>query len=125
MRATYALPACRVAHIISRPASQARHWRPRALVEGAAWLLATQVLARAAKADRLRQAKQEAEREVKAYKAQREEQYQKRIADVRAPPAAARGSDLFTALAILPRSVLPEPTGSVMRPSLSGQSALG
>jgi len=38
---------------------------------------------RAAKADRLRQAKQEAEREVKSYKAQREEQYQKRIADVR------------------------------------------
>lgn len=38
---------------------------------------------RAAKADRLRQAKQEAEREVKTYKAQREEQYQKRIADVR------------------------------------------
>ncbi|KAK9819079.1 hypothetical protein WJX81_002296 [Elliptochloris bilobata] len=37
--------------------------------------------ARKAKADRLRQAKQEAEREVKAYKAQREEQYQKRIAD--------------------------------------------
>ena len=37
----------------------------------------------AAKADRLRQAKQEAEREVKSYKAQREEQYQKRIADVR------------------------------------------
>ncbi len=44
----------------------------------------------AAKSDRLRQAKQEAEREVKAYKAQREEQYQKRIADVRArPPAGA------------------------------------
>ncbi len=42
----------------------------------------------AAKADRLRQAKQEAEREVKAYKAQREEQYQKRIADVRARPPA-------------------------------------
>jgi hypothetical protein len=38
----------------------------------------------AAKADRLKQAKAEAEKEIKAYKAQREEQYQKRIADVRA-----------------------------------------
>lgn len=37
--------------------------------------------ARKAKADRLKQAKQEAEREIKAYKAQREEQYQKRISD--------------------------------------------
>ena len=61
--------------------------RQTALVEGPAWRLAASVLARAAKADRLRQAKQEAEREVKAYKAQREEQYQKRIADVRGPLA--------------------------------------
>lgn len=36
----------------------------------------------AAKADRLKQAKAEAEKEIKAYKAQREEQYQKRIAEV-------------------------------------------
>ena len=35
----------------------------------------------AEKADRLKQAKQEAEKEVKAYKQQREEQYQKRIAE--------------------------------------------
>ena len=38
----------------------------------------------AAKSDRLKQAKAEAEKEIKGYKAQREEQYQKRIADVRA-----------------------------------------
>lgn len=56
--------------------------------------LAASVLARAAKADRLRQAKQEAEREVKAYKAQREEQYQKRIADVRGPQLLGRSSDI-------------------------------
>ena len=62
-------------------------------MEGPAWRLAASVLARAAKADRLRQAKQEAEREVKAYKAQREEQYQKRIADVRAPLLLGRSSD--------------------------------
>ena len=31
----------------------------------------------------MKQAKQEAEKEIKAYKAQREEQYQKRISDVR------------------------------------------
>eukprot|EP00884_Botryococcus_braunii_P017243 jgi/Botrbrau1/4201/Bobra.0044s0006.1 len=37
--------------------------------------------ARKAKADRLKQAKAEAEKEIKAYKAQREEQYQKRIAE--------------------------------------------
>ena len=35
------------------------------------------------KADRLKQAKQEAEKEIKAYKAQREEQFQKRMSDVR------------------------------------------
>jgi hypothetical protein len=37
----------------------------------------------AAKSDRLKQAKAEAEKEIKGYKAQREEQYQKRISDVR------------------------------------------
>jgi hypothetical protein len=52
----------------------------------------------AAKSDRLRQAKQEAEREVKAYKAQREEQYQKRIADVRARPPAGAVPALHRAL---------------------------
>lgn len=36
-----------------------------------------------AKTDKLKLAKAEAEREIKAYKAQREEQYQKRLADVR------------------------------------------
>ena len=40
-------------------------------------------LAFAGKADRLKQAKQEAEKEIKAYKAQREEQFQKRMSDVR------------------------------------------
>ena len=40
----------------------------------------------AAKADRLKQAKQEAEKEIKAYKAQREEQFQKRMSDVRPAP---------------------------------------
>jgi len=39
----------------------------------------------AAKADRLKQAKQEAEKEIKAYKAQREEAFQKRISDVSPP----------------------------------------
>lgn len=39
----------------------------------------------AAKADRLKQAKQEAEKEIKAYKAQREEAFQKRISDVSLP----------------------------------------
>lgn len=37
--------------------------------------------ARKAKTDRLKQAKTEAEREIKAYKAQREEQYQTRVAE--------------------------------------------
>ncbi|CAK0780233.1 hypothetical protein CVIRNUC_004979 [Coccomyxa viridis] len=37
--------------------------------------------ARKGKADRLKQAKQEAEKEIKAYKAQREEQFQKRMSD--------------------------------------------
>ena len=36
----------------------------------------------AARTDRLKQAKAEADKEVKAYKKQREEQYQKRISDV-------------------------------------------
>ena len=36
----------------------------------------------AAKSDRLKQAKQEAEKEIKAYKAQREEAFQKRMSDV-------------------------------------------
>ena len=36
----------------------------------------------AAKSDRLKQAKAEAEKEIKAYKQQREEAYQKRISDV-------------------------------------------
>jgi hypothetical protein len=45
----------------------------------------------AAKADRLKQAKQEAEREIKAYKSQREEQYQKRISDVREDALSQRG----------------------------------
>ena len=40
-------------------------------------------LAFAGKTDRLKQAKQEAEKEIKAYKAQREEQFQKRMSDVR------------------------------------------
>ena len=38
----------------------------------------------AAKSDRLKQAKAEAEKEIKAYKQQREEAYQKRISDVSA-----------------------------------------
>ncbi|CAL5221715.1 g3957 [Coccomyxa viridis] len=37
--------------------------------------------ARKAKSDRLKQAKQEAEKEIKAYKAQREEAFQKRMSD--------------------------------------------
>lgn len=45
----------------------------------------------AAKADRLKQAKQEAEKEIKAYKAQREEAFQKRMSDV---------SPIFTSLAL-------------------------
>ena len=40
------------------------------------------ILCCAAKADRLKQAKQEAEKEIKAYKAQREEAFQKRMSDV-------------------------------------------
>jgi hypothetical protein len=51
-----------------------------------------------AKADRLKQAKQEAEREIKAYKAQREEQYQKRIADV----SYFRNMSLYTLYRRLP-----------------------
>ena len=39
----------------------------------------------AAKSDRLKQAKQEAEKEIKAYKAQREEAFQKRMSDVSQP----------------------------------------
>lgn len=58
---------------------------------------------------------------MKAYKAQREEQYQKRIADVRAPPAAGRGAvDLSTVLAVLALQVSPEPPGNGMRSSMSG-----
>ena len=40
----------------------------------------------AAKSDRLKQAKQEAEKEIKAYKAQREEAFQKRMSDVSPAP---------------------------------------
>ena len=51
----------------------------------------------AAKADRLKQAKQEAEKEIKAYKAQREEAFQKRMSDVSPPSIMLKLRGIFRA----------------------------
>ena len=52
---------------------------------------------RAARTDRLKQAKAEAEKEIKAYRQQREEKYQKAISDVRLQLECAAARHLLLA----------------------------